>query len=147
LLNVPGEIEIGSGTPFCVLPTKIATSPSLHCTIKVNGAEVLLLKFTSPPYLAVSANVPALLKSNIAVPGSGTHKVRASYAGNGNYYPSASSTPVSRRLIEIEESSDEFHALAAKLRSAIFDLKWQIRAGLKNYPPEIERRRKNAYRE
>ena len=45
-----------------------------------------------------------------------------------------------RQLIEAQETVDEFEALVAELRFAIFTLNWQIRAGLKNYPPELERR-------
>jgi len=42
--------------------------------------------------------------------------------------------------MEAGESSDEFQTIAAELRFALFTLKWQIRMGLKNFPPELDRR-------
>lgn len=47
---------------------------------------------------------------------------------------------LSRQLMQAEEDSHEFQTLAAELRFAVFTLKWQIQAGLKNYPPELDRR-------
>jgi ribosomal protein L29 len=47
-----------------------------------------------------------------------------------------------RKLTEIDESSDDFDSVAAELRFALFTLRWQIQTGLKNYPPELDRRRK-----
>ena len=46
------------------------------------------------------------------------------------------------KLTEIDERSDEFEAVAAELRFALFTLRWQIRTGLKNYPSELDGRRK-----
>lgn len=39
-----------------------------------------------------------------------------------------------------ETNSKEFHKIVDELRFAIFTLKWQIRTGLKNFPPELDRR-------
>jgi len=47
---------------------------------------------------------------------------------------------LSRNLMLAEENSNEFQTIAAELRYAIFTLKWQIRMGLKNFPPELDRR-------
>jgi predicted NUDIX family NTP pyrophosphohydrolase len=46
------------------------------------------------------------------------------------------------KLIEIDENSAEFEAVAAEIRFACFTLNWQIQSGLKNYPPELDRRGK-----
>jgi hypothetical protein len=39
-----------------------------------------------------------------------------------------------------KEDSADFEAIAAELRFALFTLKWQIEAGLKEFPPELDRR-------
>jgi len=44
-----------------------------------------------------------------------------------------------QRRIE-DRIRQEFHTLVDELRFAIFTLKWQIRTGLKNFPPELDRR-------
>jgi hypothetical protein len=48
-----------------------------------------------------------------------------------------------RKLTEVNENSDEFEAVVAEFRFALFTLRWQIQAGLKNYPPELDRREKH----
>jgi hypothetical protein len=42
--------------------------------------------------------------------------------------------------MQAEEDSKEFQTIAAELRFAIFTLKWQVQAGLKNFPQELDRR-------
>jgi len=45
-----------------------------------------------------------------------------------------------RQLLEAEEDGDEFKALSAELRFAMFTLEWQIHTRLKNFPAELDRR-------
>jgi hypothetical protein len=45
-----------------------------------------------------------------------------------------------RSLLQADEDSYEFQMIVAELRFAIFTMKWQIQSGLKNFPPELDRR-------
>jgi hypothetical protein len=45
-----------------------------------------------------------------------------------------------QKLLQAEENTDEFKAIAAELRFAMFTLEWQIHTRLKNFPPELDRR-------
>ena len=50
---------------------------------------------------------------------------------------------LSRQLINAANTA-EFEKIASELRYATFTLTWQIRAGLKDFPPELERRGRKA---
>jgi hypothetical protein len=47
---------------------------------------------------------------------------------------------LSEKLIQVEENTDQFKAISAELRFAMFTLEWQIRTRLKNFPAELDRR-------
>ena len=47
---------------------------------------------------------------------------------------------LSRKLLQAAEDGDDFDKIVGELKFAIFTLMWQIRSGLKNYPPELDRR-------
>jgi hypothetical protein len=47
---------------------------------------------------------------------------------------------LSQKLLQTEENTNEFEAIAAELRFALFTLEWQISTRLKNFPPELDRR-------